>query len=54
MVYLGENDYDVSHAIDSILYSHAISSVYSDKWLEAMNYEMKSMAHNDVWELVIP
>ncbi|TKC11565.1 hypothetical protein FA727_23840 [Robertmurraya kyonggiensis] len=51
-VYLQEHDFDISDDLDPITYEEAISSSYSNFWLDAMEDEMKSMASNDVWDLV--
>ena len=51
-MYLGEADYDIGHTIDPMSYSEAISCKQSDKWIEAMHDEIKSMYSNGVWELV--
>ena len=37
---------------DLINFHHAIESSYSQKWIDAMNEEMKSMKDNDVWDLI--
>ena len=37
---------------DPINFHHAIKSYNSQKWIDAMNEEMKSMKTNDVWDLV--
>ena len=37
---------------DSINVNHAINSYNSQKWINAMNDEFKSMKDNDVWDLV--
>ena len=39
---------------DPITYMDAIQRSDSDKWLEAMKSEMKSMKINDVWTLIDP
>jgi hypothetical protein len=33
-------------------YEEAMASPYSDKWLEAMKFEIGSMYENKVWTLV--
>ena len=37
---------------DPMSFSKAKQSVNSQKWIEAMKDEMKSMKYNDVWDLV--
>ena len=51
MVYLQESDYDIVTSKDSISFSQAISCDDSDKWIDAINDELKSMDQNKVWEL---
>ena len=46
-----END-NMPHIIendDLMIYSKAVMSSDSDRWLEAMNFEMDSMYTNQVW-----
>ena len=52
VVYLQESDYDIGTSKDSVSFSQAISCSDSDKWIDAMNDELKSMDQNKVWELV--
>ena len=52
MVYLQELENDLSIDNDPISFSEAINGDNSDKWLDAMKDELKSMAYNDVWDLV--
>jgi len=52
VVYLQESENDLSIDNDPVSFSEAINGDNSDKWLEAMKYELKSMAHNDVWDLL--
>ena len=52
MVYLQESENDLSIDNDPISFSEAINGDNSNKWLDAMKDELKSMAHNDVWDLV--
>ena len=52
MVYLQESDYDIGTSKDSISLSQAISCNDSDKCIDAMNDELKSMDQNKVWELI--
>ena len=37
---------------DPVTYSQAIKGENSDKWIDAMFEEMKSMTTNNIWELV--
>ena len=39
---------------DPTSYQEAISSLDSDRWLEAMKFEMQSMYDNQVWTLIDP
>ena len=52
VVYLQESDYDIGTSKDPVSFSQAISCSDSDKWIDAMNDELKSMDQNKVWELV--
>uniref|UniRef100_A0A2N9I4J9 Integrase catalytic domain-containing protein n=1 Tax=Fagus sylvatica TaxID=28930 RepID=A0A2N9I4J9_FAGSY len=52
VVYLGECDFDIGKVVDPISFDQAIDGPQSSKWVEAMEDEMLSMKHNDVWELV--
>ena len=54
MLYLGKCDHDISHVVDLISYNQIIFFSFSNKWLKAMEDEMRSMTHNSVWELVKP
>jgi len=51
VVYLQESENDLSIDNDPTSFSEAINGDNSDKWLDAMKDELKSMAHNDVWNL---
>ncbi|KAI5325276.1 hypothetical protein L3X38_034350 [Prunus dulcis] len=53
-VYLNEADIDGIEYEDPSNYKHAMASEYSEKWIEAMQSELKSMQSNNVWELVEP
>jgi len=48
VVYLQESKNDLSIDNDQISFSEAINGDNSDKWLDAMKDEFKSMAHDDV------
>jgi len=52
VVFLQEHDFDVGLDDDPITVSQAKSSSNSNKWIAAMEDEMKSMADNGVWDLV--
>ena len=52
VVYLGECDFDIGKVVDPISFDQAVDGPQSSKWVEAMEDEMLSMKHNDVWELV--
>ena len=53
IVFLQEHDDGVGLTEeDPINFSQAMQSSNSQKWIDAMNDEMKSMADNDVWDLV--
>ncbi|KAJ9560006.1 hypothetical protein OSB04_005166 [Centaurea solstitialis] len=49
--YLQESDFDIGIMKDPVSYSQAIASDNSEKWIDAMNDELKSMADNQVWDL---
>ena len=51
LVYIGEQDYDISYVTDPITYEEAVSCPQSELWLDAMRDEIQSMRHNGVWEL---
>ncbi|RVW86375.1 Retrovirus-related Pol polyprotein from transposon TNT 1-94 [Vitis vinifera] len=46
VVYLQESDFDIGIRKDPVSFSQAMESDDSSKWMEAMNEELKSMAHN--------
>ena len=52
MVYLQELEFDLGIDNDPVSFSQAISNDNSNKWIDAMKDELKSMKHNEVWELV--
>ena len=47
MFYLQESENDLSIDNDPYSFSEAINGDNSDKWLDSMKDELKSMAHND-------
>ena len=52
VVYLQETDYMSGLNQDPISFSEAMSRTDSEKWSDAMNDELNSMANNQVWDLV--
>ncbi|RVW38473.1 Retrovirus-related Pol polyprotein from transposon TNT 1-94 [Vitis vinifera] len=52
VVYLQEHEFDMGLEDDPILVSQVKQSSNSEKWIEAMKDEMKSMKDNGVWDLV--
>ncbi|KAL6348428.1 hypothetical protein AAG906_005736 [Vitis piasezkii] len=52
VVYLQEHEFDMGLEDDPISVSQVKQSSNSEKWMEAMKDEMKSMKDNGVWDLV--
>ena len=52
MVYLQESKTDLSIDNDPVSFSEAMNDDNSDKWLDAIKDELKSMAQNCIWDLV--
>ncbi|RVW43382.1 Retrovirus-related Pol polyprotein from transposon TNT 1-94 [Vitis vinifera] len=52
VVYLQEHEFDMGLKDDPISVSQVKQSSNSEKWIEAMKEEMKSMKDNGVWDLV--
>ena len=52
VVYFQELDYDCGIDNDLVSFSQAINSDKSDKWIDAMKEELKSMTQNNVWDLI--
>ena len=52
LVYLQESDFDYGIDENPVSFSQAINSDKSDKWINAMKEELKSIAENNVWDLV--
>ena len=52
LVYFQELDFDCGIDEDPVSFSQAINSDKSDKWINAMKEELKSMAENNVWDLI--
>ena len=48
MIYLHESDFDIGINKDLISFSQVIKSNESDKWINAMNEELKFMEYNKV------
>ena len=49
-----DNSINIIQDDDPLTYSKAVMSKDSDRWLEAIKSEMKSMKVNNVWTLVDP
>ena len=53
VVYLQKHEFDVGMLEnDPINFQQAMKDSNSHKWIDAMNEEIKSMADNDVWDIV--
>ena len=52
VTYMSEDVNDIGKVEDPTSYKEAIKSMNSSKWQVAMEDELKSMASNDVWDLV--
>ena len=52
LVYLQESDFDYGIDEDPVSFSQAIDSDKSDKWINAIKEELKSMPENNIWDLV--
>ena len=52
VVYLQESDFYIRINEDPVSYSQAINSVESNKWIDAMKDELKSIKQNNIWDLV--
>ena len=53
VIYLGEYEFDIGIVEDDpINFTQVKQSSNSQKWIDAMNEEMKSMRDNGVWDLV--
>ena len=52
IVYFQESDFDVGVKEDLVTFLQAIKSDDSNKWIDAMREELKSMSINKVWDLV--
>ena len=52
MVYLQESENELSIDNDPVSFSEAMNSDNSDKWLDVMKDELKSMVQNYVWDFV--
>jgi hypothetical protein len=52
VMYMSEDVNDIGKMDDPDSYKEAMKSENSLKWCEAMEYELRSMSSNDVWDLV--
>ena len=52
MVYLQVSEFDLGINNDPVSFSQAISNDNSNKWINDMKDELKSMEYNEVWDLV--
>ena len=52
VVYLHESESDLGIENDPMTFLQAMNDVNSNEWFEAMKDELKSMVHNEVWDLV--
>jgi len=53
IVFLQEHEVDIGVIEDDLInFRQAMESSNSQKWIDAMNEEIKSMNDNDVWDLV--
>ena len=52
IVYLQESDFDIGPKDDPTSFSQVMSDGNSTFWYDVMKEEMKSMAKNQVWDLV--
>jgi len=52
VVYLQESENELSIDNDPVSFSEAMNSDNSDKWLDVMKDELKSMVQNYVWDFV--
>ena len=52
IVYLQESDFDIDVKEDLVTFSQAIKGDDLNKWIDAMQEELKSMSINKVWDLV--
>jgi hypothetical protein len=52
LVYLQESDYALGTSKDPVSFSQAIESSDFEKWINAINDELKSIEQNEVWDVV--
>jgi hypothetical protein len=52
VVYLQESGCDREINDDPILFSHTIDNDNSNKWIDAVKDELKSIEQNKVWDLI--
>ena len=48
MVYLQKSEFDLGINNDPVSFSQAIINDNSDKWIDTMKDELKSMEHNEI------
>ena len=53
MVYMLQHEYDIGFDKDPVTFSQAVKGDDPNKWIDATYEELKSMAANKVWELVV-
>lgn len=52
IIYLQEHEFDIGLKDDQVSFNQVKQCEKSQKWIDAMKNEMKSMEDNDVWDLV--
>ena len=53
IVFLQEHEFDIGAVEDDLInFRQAMETSKSQKWIDAMNEEIKSMKDNDIWDLV--
>ena len=52
VMYLQEHEFDIGTCNDPVTFLQVKERSDSDKWINAMKEELKSMAQNKVWDLV--
>jgi hypothetical protein len=53
MTYMSQHEFDIGMDKDPVTFSQAVKGNDSNKWIDVMCEELKSMAANKVWELVV-
>ena len=51
-VYLQKHEFDRRLEDDLVSFNQAKQCINSQKWIDVMKYEMKSIEDNDIWDLV--